>query len=70
MRAQSYGETLAFVQLLNALLAAAGSRLPDHGVPYRHYTHFVRVHVFGHITQRAYRSAAAAHLQAASRHAS
>ena len=55
LRAQKYPETLAFVRLLNALLKGAASQLPDHGVAYRHYTHFVRVHVFGHITQRAYK---------------
>ena len=55
MRSQRYPETLAFVKLLNALLKGAGARLPDYGFAYRHYTHFVRVNVFGLIAQRAYR---------------
>ncbi|KAK9788145.1 hypothetical protein WJX73_001060 [Symbiochloris irregularis] len=54
MRTQRYPETLAFVRLLNALLKCSGDSLGDCGFAYRHYTHFVRVHVFGHIAQRAY----------------
>ena len=54
-RAEDYCEALAFVRLLNALLAASGDGLPDGGRPYAHFSAFVRVTVLGSLHQRAFR---------------
>ncbi len=56
-RAEDYCEALAFVRLLNALLAASGGGLPDGGRPYAHFSAFVRVTVLGSLHQRAFRCA-------------
>ena len=54
-RAEEYSETLAFVHLLNSLLKAAGTYLPDQGRPYAHFAEFVRLELLGQIGQRGYR---------------
>lgn len=56
-RAEDYSETLAFIRLLNALLAAAPGGPPGGGRQYAHLTEFVRVDVLGQLSQRGYRQA-------------
>ncbi|KAK9838304.1 hypothetical protein WJX81_003260 [Elliptochloris bilobata] len=55
-RAEDFAEALAFVRLLNALLRASGSALPDGGRPYAHFTAFVLVEILGSLHQRAFQS--------------
>ncbi len=54
-RAEDYGETLALINLLNALWGGAGTPPADGGRPYSHLTRFVRDDVFGTLAQRAFR---------------
>ncbi len=54
-RAEDYSETLAFVRLLNSLLKAAGTHIPEQGRPYAHFEEFVRLELLGQVSQRGYR---------------
>jgi hypothetical protein len=53
---EDYAETLAFLHMVNALLATLGPHgLPAGGIAVSHYTSFVLQHVVGQLWQRGYR---------------
>lgn len=57
-RREEYPETIAFVSLINRLLAPLQQGLPDGGLAFAHWTHFVMGHVLAPLAQRGYRVAA------------
>lgn len=53
---EDYNETLAFLGLVNTLLATLGAAgLPAGGIAVAHYTAFVLQHVVGQLWQRGYK---------------
>lgn len=53
---EDFSETLAFLDLVNALLTTLGSMgLPQGGVEISHYTLFVLQHVVANLWTRAYK---------------
>ena len=54
-RAEDYSETLALVQLLNALWKASGPSIYDGGRPYAHFSQFVLESVLEPIGRRQHK---------------
>lgn len=53
---EDYSETLAFLDLVNALLTTLGpTGLPEGAIGIAHYTHFVLQHVVAHLWARNYK---------------
>jgi hypothetical protein len=53
---EDYSETLAFLDLVNALLTTLGPHgLPEAAVGIAHYTQFVLQHVVGQLWSRGYK---------------
>lgn len=53
---EDYSETLAFLELINALLTTLGpAGLPEGAIGIAHYTQFVLQHVVGQLWQRGYK---------------